>query len=61
MSTVEHHKPSRLTVLLSLNAAAILIAGVLIASAIWLNGGIEFRAVDERSDYRRGRQRRRTY
>ena len=50
MSTVEHHKPSRLTVLLSLNAAAILIAGVLIASAIWLNGGVAFRAVDERSD-----------
>ena len=37
-------------VLLSVNAAAILIAGVLISSAIWLNGGLEFRAVDERSD-----------
>ena len=43
------HK-SRMTILLSLNAAAILIAGVLITSAIWLNGGITFRAVDERSD-----------
>ena len=43
-----HH--NRTTILLSINAAAILIAGVLIASAIWLNGGIKFRAVDERSD-----------
>ncbi len=41
---------SRLAVLLSINAAAILIAGVLVSSAIWLNGGIEFHAVDERSD-----------
>ena len=47
------NKPSRnpkLTILLSINAAAILIAGVLISSAIWLNGGLEFRAVGERSD-----------
>lgn len=43
-------KNNRVTILFSLNAAAILIAGVLIASAIWLNGGLEFRAVDERSD-----------
>ena len=43
------HK-NRLTILLSLNAAAILIVGVLITSAIWLKGGINFRAVDERSD-----------
>ncbi|MBR2994278.1 hypothetical protein IKF43_02730 [Candidatus Saccharibacteria bacterium] len=41
---------NRITILLSINAAAILIAGVLVASAIWLNGGIKFRAVDERSD-----------
>ena len=41
---------SKLTILLSVNAAAVLIAGILIASAIWLNGGIEFRAVGERSD-----------
>ena len=41
---------SRTTVLLSINAAAILVAGILVSSAIWLNGGIEFRAVDERSD-----------
>ncbi len=41
---------SKLTILLSINAAAVLIAGVLIASAIWLNGGLEFRVVGERSD-----------
>lgn len=46
----ERPRKSRTTILLSLNAAAILIAGVLITSAIWLNGGITFRAVDERSD-----------
>ncbi len=46
----ERPNKNRMTVLLSLNAAAILIVGVLIASAIWLNGGIQFRAVDERSD-----------
>lgn len=49
METAQPHK-SRITILLSLNAAAILIVGVLITSAIWLNGGITFRAVDERSD-----------
>ena len=49
MEAKRPHK-SRMTILLSLNAAAILIAGVLITSAIWLNGGITFRAVDERSD-----------
>lgn len=49
---MENNSPrsSRLTILLSINAAAVLIAGVLIASAIWLNGGLEFRAVGERSD-----------
>lgn len=41
---------SRTTILLSINAAAILVAGILVSSAIWLNGGIKFRAVDERSD-----------
>lgn len=41
---------SRTTVLLSINAAAVLVAGILVASAIWLNGGVTFRAVDERSD-----------
>lgn len=43
-------KHNKMTILLSLNAGAIVIAGVLIASAICLNGGIEFRAVGERSD-----------
>ena len=43
------HNP-RLNVLLSINAAAILIAGILVATAIWFNGGLEFRAVGERSD-----------
>lgn len=43
-------KHSRITILLSINAAAVVIAGVLISSAIWLNGGLTFRAVDERSD-----------
>ena len=49
---MESKKPlrSRTTILLSLNAAAILVAGVLISSALWLNGGMVFRAVDERSD-----------
>lgn len=43
-------KQTRMTMLLSFNAAAILIAGVLIAGAILLNGGMNFRVVDERSD-----------
>lgn len=43
-------KNNKTAILLSVNAAAILIAGVLISSAIWFNGGLTFRAVDERSD-----------
>ena len=43
-------KQTKMTILLSLNAAAILVAGVLIAGAIWLNGGMDFRVVGERSD-----------
>ena len=43
-------KQTKLTILLSLNAGAILIAGVLIAAAIWLNGGMDFQVVSERSD-----------
>ena len=43
-------KQTRWTILLSLNAVAILIAGIAIASAIWFNGGIEFKVVGERSD-----------
>ncbi len=41
---------TKVTILLSLNAVAILIVGVMIFSAISLNGGIEFRVVSERSD-----------
>ncbi len=40
----------KIVVLLSINAAAILVAGLLISSAIWFNGGMVFHAVDERSD-----------
>ena len=43
-------KQSRMTILLSLNAVAVLIAGVLIAGAIVFNGGMDFRVVAERSD-----------
>ena len=43
-------KQTRMTILLSLNAVAILVAGILIASAIGLNGGIEFKMVDEKSE-----------
>lgn len=39
-----------MTILLSLNAVAVLIVGVMIFSAINLNGGIEFKVVSERSD-----------
>ena len=46
----EQNKNRRTTILLSLNAAAILVAGILVSSAIWFGGGFEFRAVDERSD-----------
>ena len=42
-------KQTRITILLSLNAAAILIAGILIARSI-SGDGLEFRAVNERSD-----------
>ncbi len=56
MATVKPQS-NRLNILLSVNAAAILVAGVLVASAIWLNGGVEFRAVDERSDIVAGRAR----
>ena len=43
-------KQTKMTVLLSINAAAIVLAGVLIAGAIWLNGGMDFRVVAERTD-----------
>ena len=41
---------TKMMILLSLNAVAILIVGVMIFSAINLNGGIEFQVVAERSD-----------
>ena len=50
MNENRENKKSKTTILLSINAAAILVAGVLIASAIWFNGGTEFRLVGERSD-----------
>ena len=50
MEGAKEAKKSKTTILLSINAAAILIAGVLIASAIWFNGGTDFRLVGERSD-----------
>lgn len=43
-------KQTRMTILLSVNAAAVLIAGILIAGAIGLNGGLEFRVIEQRSD-----------
>ena len=43
-----------MTILLSLNAVAILVAGVLVAGAILLNGGMDFRVVDERTDDDKG-------
>lgn len=43
-------RSKKMTILLSINAAAILVAGVLVSSAIWLNGGLDFRAVGERTD-----------
>lgn len=41
---------TKVTILLSLNAVAIIIVGIMIFSAINLNGGIEFKVVNERSD-----------
>lgn len=43
-------KQTRITILLSLNAAAIVVAGVLIASAIGFNSGGQLKVVDEKSD-----------
>lgn len=41
---------TKIMILLSLNAVAILIVGVMIFSAINLNGGLEFKVVAERND-----------
>lgn len=43
-------RQTKMTILLSLNAVVILIVGIMIFSAINLNGGIEFRVVSEKSD-----------
>lgn len=43
-------RQTKVAILLSLNAVAILIVGVMIFSAINLNGGIEFQVVREHSD-----------
>lgn len=43
-------KNRKMTILLSVNAAAIFIAGILVASAIWFGDGFKFRVVGERSD-----------
>lgn len=43
-------RQTKMAILLSLNAVAILIVGVMIFSAINLNGGIDFKVVQERND-----------
>ena len=43
-------KQTRMTILLSLNAVAILVSGILVASAIGFNMGGQFKVVDEKSD-----------
>lgn len=43
-------RQTKMTILLSLNAVVVLIVGVMIFSAINLNGGIEFQVVAERND-----------
>ncbi len=48
--TAKLMRQTKMMILLSLNAVAILIVGVMIFSAIMLNGGIEFKVVAERSD-----------
>lgn len=48
-------RQTKMTILLSLNAVVVLIVGVMIFSAINLNGGIEFQVVAERNDVVAGR------
>lgn len=43
-------RQTRVTILLSLNAVVILVVGIMIFSALKLNGGIELKVVSERSD-----------
>lgn len=44
------NKNNRLTFLLSINAAVILLVGIAIVVSIWFNGGLELRVVNEYSD-----------
>lgn len=41
---------NRLTLLLSINAAVILLVGIAVVVSIWFNGGLELRVVNEYSD-----------
>jgi len=50
MTAAKMMHQTKMMILLSLNAVVILIVGVMIFSAINLNGGIEFKVVAERSD-----------
>ena len=50
MAAAKMLKQTRMQILLSLNAVAIVVAGILIASAIWLPKKATFHVVSERSD-----------
>ncbi len=50
MAAAKMMHQTKVTILLSLNAVVILIVGVMIFSAINLNGGLELRLVDARND-----------
>ncbi len=50
MAAAKMMHQTKVTILLSLNAVAIIIVGVMIFSAINLNGGIGFQVVNERTD-----------
>lgn len=50
MAAAASLRQTKITILLSVNAAAIILAGVLISGAILLNGGLDFRVVEERTD-----------
>lgn len=50
MAAARLMRQTKMMILLSLNAVVILIVGVMIFSAISLNGGLEFKVVAERSD-----------
>lgn len=50
MTAARLMRQTKMMILLSLNAVVVLIVGVMIVSAISLNGGLEFKVVAERSD-----------